>query len=201
MNTDLKITELIETIDANAYVSGQNGQMSSKAHTYLRFREVEGLYVRSRCAAYLIDHILIIILPIMLWYNHNTLEYFLFCYVSVKILYFSILEVSFQSSFGKLLFNSVVADEYGRKPTIKAILIRSITRFFPMTLLNFFGYNLHEKLTSTLLLTKIELKELLELKAKNVLGKENLDKYYKSNTVSQFQALDEKEKLPKGVTT
>ena len=87
MSTDLKITELVETIEANAYVSGQTGQMSSKAHTYLRFREVLGIDFQSRLGAYLIDHILISILTY--FFGFFNVGYLLVWYVGIKVLYFS----------------------------------------------------------------------------------------------------------------
>jgi len=204
MNTDLKITELIETIEANAYVSGQNGQMSSKAHTYLRFREVEGMDLRSRFGAYFIDHVIITILSVSFWgflSGFPSKSYLVIWYVGIKILYFSIQEIYFQSSLGKMLFDVIVVDEYGQKPSVKAILIRSVFRFFPITLILFLDYIVHERFSETLLITKGELKELFELKEKNAKSIEIQDSNYKPETVNQYLALDEKEKLPRGITT
>ena len=200
MSTDLKITELVETLQANTLVSSNTGGMNTKAHTYLRFREIEGLDFRSRLLTYALDHTLITVLSMLLWYSIS-FGYLFFWYVGIKILYFSIQEIYFQSSLGKMLFDAIVVDEYGQKPTIIAVLIRSVFRFFPFLIIWFDEYNLQERSSRTLLVTKEELKELLELKEKNKIGVENQDSNYMPETVNQYLALDEKEKLPKGITT
>lgn len=195
MSADLKITELIETIEANAYVSGQTGQMSSKAHTYLRFREVEGIEFQTRLFAYVLDHALILALSILLW-NYISFGYLFFWYVGAKLFYYFLSEFYMQSSFGKRLIKAIVVDEYGNKPSLNAIITRSILRFFPFTI-----WYTHEQFSETFLISEEELQGLLDLKEKNIRANEDQDSNYKSETVNQYLALDEKEKLPRGITT
>jgi len=86
--------------------------------------------------------------------------------------YYFICEFYFQRTFGKLLTNSVVVDEYGEKPDFKTICIRTIIRFIPFEAFSFFWLEgdrwWHDTLTKTYVISKSELTLI-----KNKLAKES----------------------------
>lgn len=57
----------------------------------------------------------------------------------IDLIYFNCFEILFARTIGKFITKTVVVDEYGRKPTINAILMRSICRAIPFEFLTFLG--------------------------------------------------------------
>ena len=57
----------------------------------------------------------------------------------VDLIYFNFFEIIFARTVGKFITKTVVVDEFGRKPTINAILMRSICRAIPFEFLTFIG--------------------------------------------------------------
>ena len=57
----------------------------------------------------------------------------------IDLIYFNFFEILFARTIGKFITKTVVVDEYGRKPTINAVLMRSICRAIPFEFLTFLG--------------------------------------------------------------
>ena len=80
-------------------------------------------------------------------------------------IYYIVCEHFFQKTLGKLFTQSVVVNEYGEKPTLKDIVVRTVIRFIPFEPLSFFSSNRgwHDKWTNTYVIKPSELDILLKL--------------------------------------
>lgn len=83
-------------------------------------------------------------------------------------LYYIICEFFFQKTLGKVFTQSIVVNEYGEKPDLKTIVVRTVIRFIPFEPLSFISGNRgwHDKWSKTFVIKPNDLKDLLEL-AKN----------------------------------
>lgn len=88
-------------------------------------------------------------------------------------LYYFLCEFSFQQTLGKLFTSSVVVDEYGEKPEIATIFLRSIIRCIPFESFSFLFSNRgwHDKWSNTYVMKKSEVEHIKML----MLTPENLE--------------------------
>ena len=80
-----------------------------------------------------------------------------------------ICEYFWQQTPGKLLTKTVVINEYGNKPDLRQIALRSLVRFVPFEAFSCFGdnysYGWHDRWADTFVVKKEELKKLKALQA------------------------------------
>ena len=85
----------------------------------------------------------------------------IFSWLILQPLYYFIFEASIQSSPGKIIMGRIVVDEYGNKPSLKQILIRSFSRAVPFEALSCLGTTgWHDSWSKTFVIRKKDLKEL-----------------------------------------
>jgi uncharacterized RDD family membrane protein YckC len=95
----------------------------------------------------------------------------LFSWLILQPLFYFIFEASMQSSPAKAILGRIVVDEYGNKPSIKQIFIRSISRSVPFeafSCLSSRGW--HDTWSNTFVLRKKDLNELKLLQKINNIG-------------------------------
>ncbi len=89
------------------------------------------------------------------------------------LVYYNVFEILFARTIAKFITKTVVVDENGEKPTVNAILMRSICRAIPLEFITFFGSpcrGWHDSLSHTYVVQK----ELLEYAKKAFYGLEEL---------------------------
>lgn len=80
------------------------------------------------------------------------------------VLYYFVSEILLQRTIGKFATNTIVIDEYGNKPSNKAIFIRSISRLIPFEPLSCLGERgWHDTISKTFVVSVDEAKELKRL--------------------------------------
>ena len=80
------------------------------------------------------------------------------------VLYYFVSEMLLQRTIGKFATNTIVIDEYGNKPSNKAIFIRSISRLIPFEPLSCLGERgWHDTISKTFVVSVDEAKELKRL--------------------------------------
>lgn len=80
------------------------------------------------------------------------------------LLYYFVSEVLLQRTIGKFATQTIVIDEYGNKPSKKAIFIRSISRLIPLEPLSCLGERgWHDTISKTFVVHVSEAKELKRL--------------------------------------
>lgn len=81
----------------------------------------------------------------------------------IEFLYYSVSELAFTTSLGKIITNSKLVNYNLRKPKIEQIIVRNLSRMLPFEILFFFshqnGYGWHDKLSKTLVISNEKLKE------------------------------------------
>ncbi len=76
-------------------------------------------------------------------------------------LYYFIFEATIQSSPAKIILGRIVVDEYGNKPTMKQIFIRSISRSVPFEIFSCLSTRgWHDDWSKTFVIRKKDLREL-----------------------------------------
>ena len=86
--------------------------------------------------------------------------------LSLLFIYYTFFEYIFQRTPGKFLTRSIVINEYGNKPTLKNIAIRSISRLMPfeqMTCLSAKNRGWHDVWSNTFLISNKELRRIQNL--------------------------------------
>lgn len=172
-----KITEIKEqhTIKRKVNVNGIDTYVEEKLINYRPVKYVEGL---PRFGHFLLDRVFFYIFALVITFplkillikmddsvdiNDSTFKTLdiLFSWFILQPLYYFIFEVSIQSSPAKILFGRIVVDEFGNKPTIKQILIRSVSRSVPFEIfscLSTTGW--HDEWSKTFVMRKKDLKDL-----------------------------------------
>ncbi len=179
-----KITELKKTKWRTRHYRDAFGNRHRKKEEYIANRIVKCISPGPRFGHFVIDIIIFQILLITIWfvlgllfmlYSSNqtitrTIEYFESIIGLVFYpLYYIIFEYIWQRTPGKFLTKSLVIDEYGNKPTLRAIVLRSLIRVVPFETFSCLedkykrSYGWHDKWSNTWVVTENELKELKRL--------------------------------------
>jgi uncharacterized RDD family membrane protein YckC len=89
---------------------------------------------------------------LMLWYLDMGAFTKLIIAAGVTALYYIVFETLTGSTIGKYITNTRVVDEFGQKPTAKAVLIRTVCRLMPIEVFTFIGegnVGLHDSASKT----------------------------------------------------
>jgi uncharacterized RDD family membrane protein YckC len=162
--------DIIEQKQNSVYVRPQS--IDDKAvSSWLRFAN----YIIDGIVLYGVEFVLGFILAILnvrFVFNMNRFQEIIFTLV-VHVIYYIILESTFQVTLGKLITGTVVIDINGNKPNLTTIVKRSFTRIVPFDALSFLGNDAigwHDTWSETRVVSK---------------------KHLKNNTNSDGNALDE----------
>ena len=112
----------------------------------------------------------------MLFIAFNTLSYFIyfkfinpgsfiFVYVLLSLIYYTLLEGLFSCSIGKFFLDVIVIDEYANPISFKKAFLRAFCRFIPSIPTLFYRKHnrlLHDVWTSTYVINKSDLKHIKE---------------------------------------
>lgn len=178
-----KITELTETRWRTVYRKDIYGNRERDAEEYIAFRNVKSIKPGPRFGHFFIDlifiqilfilHNIIMIGVISLFENNNTVEIITLIFQITLILlipsYYILCEYKWQQTIGKLLTKTVVIDEYGNKPDLSTILLRSLIRLVPLEAISCYGdkfsHGWHDRWSKTWVVSKEEVETLKKLQA------------------------------------
>jgi uncharacterized RDD family membrane protein YckC len=149
---------------------------------YQGYVEVVGVTTGTRFGYFIIDRILGYLFALLMWsciilpdamvndsYITNIVTEQpwvdkLGTYFLVSFLYYFIFEWALGTSIGKLMLGYIVVNEFGNKPSVKHILLRSLSRlvpFEPFSCFKWLGW--HDSWSETMVISKKELADLKTL--------------------------------------
>ena len=178
--TRVKLTEIEETVKVKRKERNKEGKLEDVEKTFIRNKEVRYITGWPRFWHFILDRIFFFALETIFLFSlgiglgllgwagylnvlNPTLTDIIFYAIFYPAYYF-ILETSSQSSLGKLIFGRVVVDEYGDKPTMKQIFIRSVSRIVPFEQLSCLSQTgWHDNWSQTFVISKKDLEELKTL--------------------------------------
>ena len=179
-----KITEIRETYTVKSRIKGEGLAIDGtkfENRTSVRFKPVNTVEGSARFWHYILDTIIyyafamIVGVPLVLILvflgvdisvlaDESALGKIIDRLISLLILYpgyYILFESTLQSTPGKLILGRIVVDEYGEKPSFKAIVKRSYIRIIPFeTFSCFSGLGWHDSWTETMVIRKKDLEEL-----------------------------------------
>jgi uncharacterized RDD family membrane protein YckC len=96
-------------------------------------------------------------------------DYEFFAIILLPFYYF-IMEFLFQRTIGKILTNSIVIDEFAKRPDFRTMLLRTIIRLLPFEVYSFFvsSRGWHDRWSRTYVISRGELSKLTEMVNKPV---------------------------------
>jgi uncharacterized RDD family membrane protein YckC len=177
-----KITELIETRRRTVHNLDAYGNRVRDTEEYLALRPVRSVAQGPRFGHYIADSILFQLIIYFVMYLSEIVATifssnvymdltvsFVFG-ITLMFLYpalYAFCEYNWQRTPGKFLTKTLVIDEYGNKPDLKTIILRSIIRivpFEPVSCLNDdFSHGWHDRWSKTWVVSEEELKTLKKL--------------------------------------
>ena len=179
-----KITELTVQRMRTTHHRDRSGKLVRGQQSYLAKRKVKTVKSGPRFAHFFVDFIVFQIVVTLVQFFFLAIQtiighegilatglfYFsnIFLILLYPFLYF-ISEYYWQTTLGKILTKSVVINEYGEKPSMRQIILRSIIRLVPFEPFSCAGdthsYGWHDSWSETFVVPKDELKLLKELQA------------------------------------
>lgn len=173
-----KITEIkvLHTTKKKQLVNGVETFVEEQSWRYKDVKYVDGI---ARFGHFLLDRVFMYIFNAIFWViigivvvliagtevfeDESTLNIVdaLVSWLFLQPLFYFIFESTMQASPAKAILGRIVVDEYGNKPTLKQIFIRSISRsvpFEPFSCLGQMGW--HDTWSNTFVIRKKDLKEL-----------------------------------------
>lgn len=177
-----KITELTEKRWRTKHYKDAYGNRIPEREEYITFRKVRSVKSGPRFGHSIVDSIIYRILIAIAGFvftliSHNSNASFetqltaaLFGGIISMLLYpgyYFLFEFFLQRTPGKYLTKTLVINEYGQKPTIEQLLIRSVVRLVPFEPLScwsdMYSRGWHDKWSNTWVVTEEELKKIKEL--------------------------------------
>jgi uncharacterized RDD family membrane protein YckC len=149
---------------------------------YQGYVDVVGVSSGTRFGYFIIDRILGYVFALSIWFGILILDALvndssitniistqpwvdkLGTYFLISFLYYFIFESALGTSLGKLMLGYIVVNEFGNKPPIKQILLRSLSRlvpFEPFSCFKWMGW--HDSWSETMVISKKELADLKTL--------------------------------------
>ena len=117
-------------------------------------QNIEIASIFQRMVNYIIDYGIICVLLRILFsgpVSNNTISpvFAILIFLPISFLYFIILEYKYGKTLGKIISKTIVLTDSGEKPTLKMILIRTISRLIPFNgLITFFsGISIHDRVS------------------------------------------------------
>lgn len=178
-----KITELEEVRWRSVHFKDENGNRYRDTEEYIGYRSVTTITAGLRITHFIADMIgynllcsfLGFIFELLMVITDNIIPINLtigFAGLVISMLlypaYYTFFEYFWQQTPGKFLTQAVVIDEYGNRPTIRQILLRSFIRMVPFETLSCTGshsYGWHDQWAETYVVSKKELTEIKQLMA------------------------------------
>lgn len=178
-----KITELTETRKRTVYYKDAYGNRERGVEEFIAFRPVKSVSQGPRIGHFLADYILYLILlftvetlldfaritaekDILALMSSYTLS---IAYFLLYPLYYFFFESRWQKTPGKFLTKTIVIDEYGNKPDLSTIALRSIIRLVPFEQFSCFddkySHGWHDRWSKTWVVSEEELQTLKQLQA------------------------------------
>jgi hypothetical protein len=172
-----KITEIPEHYTVNRKDNATGEYITS---TLTKFREVPYVNGWPRLAHAILDVVFYFIFAFIFYFSigviltllgsgEQLIEHIdnyerLYSWLFIHPFFYFIFELSLQSSPEKAILGRVVVDEYGNKPSVKQLLIRSYSRAVPFEVFSCLSdTGWHDRWSRTFVLRKNDLKELLLL--------------------------------------
>jgi len=179
-----KITELTETRWRTVHRKDAYGNRERDTEEYIAKRPVKSIASGPRFGHFIIDLIVFQIVIYIVSYIFELLTSLTNFSVSLNLtiglissivlllLYpalYAFCENKWQKTPGKYLTKSLVIDEYGNKPELRAIILRSLIRLVPFEPFSCFGDNYsngwHDRWAKTWVVTEEELETIKKLQA------------------------------------
>ncbi len=124
----------------------------------------------TRLLHFIIDtFILVIAQSLYLWFIGPINEILL---IATYPTYYILFENKFQQTLGKMVTDTIVIDNYGNKPSVKSIILRTAARYIPFEAFSCFGYysrGWHDKMTNTNVIYKSDLNSLKKILKEDVI--------------------------------
>ena len=177
-----KITELTEVRLRTIYTKDQYGNRERDAEEYIFSRPVKSISPGPRFVHFIIDVFSFQIILYLISYvfeiignatESNTilnLTTGLFSSIVFLLLYpalYTLSEFMWQKTPGKFITKTLVIDEYGNRPELRALILRSFVRIVPFEPFSCYGdkysYGWHDKWSNTWVVTEEELAEIKKL--------------------------------------
>jgi uncharacterized RDD family membrane protein YckC len=182
-----KITEIKEsyTVKRREKV---NGEEKFVEKTFTRFKEVRVVEGLPRFGHFLLDRVFFYLFGLLIGvflgllvgltgievdFESSEMKIYdsLFSWLILQPLFYFIFEASMQASPAKAILGRIVVDEYGNKPTMKQIFIRSISRSVPFEAFSCLGSRgWHDTWSDTFVIRKKDLEELRMLQKIDNIG-------------------------------
>lgn len=178
----LKITELTETRWRTVYTRDAYGNRERDTEKYIAYRLVRSVAPGPRFGHFIIDLIAFQIVIFIVEYvfemlmqltNFNislNLTIGLISNIVLLLLYpacYAFCENKWQKTPGKFLTKTVVIDEYGNKPELRAIILRSLIRLVPFEPLSCtdasYSNGWHDRWSKTWVVAEEELAQIKQL--------------------------------------
>ena len=183
----IKITDLTEVRLRTVHYKDAFGNRHREQEEYTAKRPVRSIAPGPRFAHYMADWIVLygigtviflgtnLLVDIIVHYSPLLAQMMLICMTFSLLLFFPLFyvvcEYAWQKTPGKFLTKSVVIDEYGNKPSLRTIILRTLIRWMPLNTYSYLGdkYNhshgWHDEWSKTWVVTEEELTEIRRLQA------------------------------------
>ncbi len=180
-----KITDLTEEKWRTVYYLDEYGNRVRDREEYIVPRQVRTILPGPRFGHFILDYLVYLSILYIFEYIINMLLASSSTYLNLTIalgynivgiflypVYYTIFEYYFQRTPGKFLTKTLVIDEYGNKPGLKNIMLRSVCRLVPFEFVSCYGdkysYGWHDRWSETWVVTEKELEELRRLQAEQL---------------------------------
>jgi uncharacterized RDD family membrane protein YckC len=138
--TKKKMSDIFQIKTITRKERNKLGEWEYLEKVYHEKRPVENLHAALRLLNYIVDLTLVWLIVILVdtGVGSNYPRAIDFLFPITYFAYYIIFEFYFQRTIGKYLTGSLVVDDYGERPELKAIFLRTITRIIPLDPYSFF---------------------------------------------------------------
>lgn len=182
MTTKKKITDIYREKIVSRKERNQSGEVEPVERAFRLNRPVDTLSAPRRLLNFIIDNIFICFFQYVLaiLFIRNMYVYYLVsiaCFSS----YYILLEYYFQRTVGKFMTDSLVVNEYGERPDLTAICLRTAIRIIPFEAISFLWSDenrwWHDQWAGTYVISKDELSLVRRILAGEKPRKTDQDKW------------------------
>ncbi len=179
-----KITELTEVKWRTVYRKDAYGNRERDSEEYIAKRPVKSIaygprfghfmidFIAFQVIIYLVDYLLLMLINLTSFNISLNLTLVLFSRIVLLFLYptlYAFCEYKWQKTPGKFLTKTLVIDEYGNKPNLRAIVLRSLIRLVPFEpfscLSDTYSKGWHDRWSKTWVVDEDELNTIRTLQA------------------------------------
>ena len=159
-----KITEIYEYRNLTREERDQFGRIQMVKKDIRCKREVDSASAGKRILNLLIDYGCLSVFSCLLYFNPSTKSY-MGIIILIYPLYFILTEYYFQQTLGKKITKTKVVDVYGKRPSLKQIVLRTLIRALSYDGITFLvrDRGWHDTWTKTYVLSIEEIEEIEEL--------------------------------------